>query len=205
MLRLDHFAIAGMTLADAEQHVATAIGCPAVGHGVHDHFGTHNALWGAGGDFYIEAIAIDPAAPKLDHPRWFGLDEFSGPPRLATWILATDDMAATLAHLGSDFGKPVSLQRGTYRWQIAVPKSGANGFDGIAPSIIAWDGPAHPAHDLGQCGAQLRDLHVRHPNIAALADLLAPVLPDDGRVIFDDGPKELSARFDSPTGLLTLS
>ncbi|MGB0798403.1 MAG: VOC family protein, partial [Planktomarina sp.] len=204
MLKLDHLAVAGIALQDAELHSVAALGVPAAGHGVHPHFGTHNALWGMGAEFYLEAIAVDPDAPKPAYPRWFGLDDFTGPARLGTWILATDDMAATLDHLGPEFGQPVALQRGAYSWEIAVPTTGANGFDGFAPSIIQWHGDQHPAPNLGDSGLRFQSLNVQHPRIAELSDLLAPLLRDD-RITFSQGAAGMSAQFTGPGGVVALT
>lgn len=104
MMRLDHIAVSGGTLTEATAAVEDALGVQMQSGGNHDVFSTHNTLLGLEGGLYIEAIAIDPAAPKPERPRWFDLDRFSGTARLTNWICATDDMGATLAGLAARQG-----------------------------------------------------------------------------------------------------
>ena len=92
MLRLDHIAVAGETRQAATDFVQNFLQVAPLAAGQHPHFSTHNHLWGMGEACYLESIAIDPEAPSLPYPRWFGLDRFSGPPRIASWILATDNI-----------------------------------------------------------------------------------------------------------------
>ena len=149
MLKLDHIAVTGQTLAAATDYVAVALGLRPQTGGQHPHFGTHNTLLGLAEGLYVEAIAIDPAAPPPAYPRWFDLDRFTGPPRLTHWIVACDDLDAALAALGPSYGRPVPLTRGAYRWRMAVPHGGVAGYDGMAPMIMQWDGDLHPSTALG--------------------------------------------------------
>ncbi|MFV0291902.1 MAG: VOC family protein [Paracoccus sp. (in: a-proteobacteria)] len=41
----------------------------------------------------IELIAIDPAARAPSYLRWFGLDHFTGPPRLISWVCRDNPLA----------------------------------------------------------------------------------------------------------------
>ena len=123
MLVLDHIAIAGMTRQAATDLVQKSLGVAPLAQGEHPHFGTHNHLWGMGPNCYLESIAIDPEVSPPPYARWFGLDQFSGSPQIASWILATSDIKETLAKLGSGFGEPVRLQRGKYTWDISVSVS----------------------------------------------------------------------------------
>ena len=99
MLTLDHIAVLGETLEEAAHHVEAALGLPMMPGGAHARFGTHNRLLGLAPALYLEAIAIDPAAPPPGHPRWFGLDAFAGPARLDKWICRVDDLGAVLEAL----------------------------------------------------------------------------------------------------------
>lgn len=189
---LDHLVVAGENLKDASDWATGKLGCALQQGGEHDHFGTHNNVLGLGLATYFEAIAVNPKAPKPNHPRWFGLDHFTGQPRLNNIVLATDDLSAVLAELGSDFGNVVELARGDYRWKMVVPASGKLPLDNIAPPLIEWMGDAHPAPRLGDSGLRVRDVEFSHPGIDPLAADLTEYL-DDPRVRFSAGPIGLSA------------
>lgn len=203
MITFDHIAVAGETLAAATEFVEGALGVPLQNGGAHAVFHTHNTLLGLEDDLYLEAIAINPNAPKPDRPRWFDLDRFSGAPRLTNWICRCDNLDATLAELPDGFGAPVDLQRGDLRWRMAVPLSGVLPYDNCAPALIEWVGEAHPAPRLTQQGCKITALEVRHPQARALATLLAPFLVD-GRISFSVGPPKLTAGISTPGGAATL-
>ena len=199
MLTLDHLAVAGETLAAAQAHVETALAAPMQTGGEHAVFHTHNTLIGLEDALYLEAIAINPAAPLPTRPRWFDLDRFAGPPRLTNWICRCDDLDATLAAIPVDAGQPVDLQRGDLRWRMAVPTSGVLPFDNLFPALIEWQTDDTPPGRLAPTGVRLAQLTVSHPDAQALSDLLAPVL-DDPRVRFVQGDPGLQAHFDTPQG-----
>ena len=193
-MELDHIAVSAGTLAEATAHVQTALGVPLQKGGEHAVFHTHNTLLGLEDGLYLEAIAVNPAAPTPDRPRWFDLDRFTGAPRLTNWICRCADLDATLAALPESFGAPVSLQRGDLRWRMAVPEDGVLPFDNCAPALIEWEGDAHPAPLLTQQGARLDRLTVWHPASDKLKSMLAPHL-DDPRVHFETGAAGLEAQF----------
>lgn len=199
MLRLDHLAVTAPTLAEGVAAVEAALGLPlepAVG--VHAAMGTHNRLIGCG-DLYLEVIAIDPAAPPPGRPRWFRMDERSGPPRLTNWIARADDLDAALADAPAGFGPPQALARGPYRWRIAIPPDGRLPFDDAFPSLLQWEGEAHPAKALPDRGLRLTRLTVTHPEGQALAAWLGPRFRDE-RLRVDTGPLSLAAEFATPHG-----
>ena len=200
MLRLDHLAISAERLEDGVALVERRLGVPMAGGGQHPAMGTHNRLLSLG-DLYLEVIAVDPAATPPGRPRWFDLDRFSGPPRLTTWIVATDEMEAALATGPQGWGAALDLARGDYRWQMAVPGDGRLPFDGACPALIRWQGALHPAPALPDHGLRLSRLVVSHPQAAALKAALAL---DDPRVSFIPGPPGLSAVIDTPQGPVTL-
>ena len=76
MLRLDHIAVAGETRQAATDYIQDCLKVAPLAAGQHPHFSTHNHLWGMGEACYLESIAVDPQAPSLAYPRWFGLDRF---------------------------------------------------------------------------------------------------------------------------------
>jgi hypothetical protein len=200
MLRLDHLAISAERLEDGVALVERLLGVPMAGGGQHPAMGTHNRLLSLG-DLYLEVIAVDPAATPPGRPRWFDLDRFSGPPRLTTWIVATDDMEAALATGPQGWGAAMDLARGDYRWQMAVPADGRLPFDGTCPALIRWQGALHPAPALPDHGLRLSRLVVSHPQAAVLQAALALA---DPRVTFTPGPPGLSAVIDTPQGPVTL-
>jgi hypothetical protein len=200
MLRLDHLAISAERLEDGVALVERRLGVPMAGGGQHPAMGTHNRLLSLG-DLYLEVIAVDPAATPPGRPRWFDLDRFSGPPRLTTWIVATDEMEAALATGPQGWGAALDLARGDYRWQMAVPGDGRLPFDGACPALIRWQGALHPAPALPDHGLRLSRLVVSHPQAAALKAALAL---DDPRVSFIPGPPGLSAVIDTPQGPVNL-
>lgn len=204
MLSLDHLAVAGEDLAAARAHAEAALDVTLQPGGRHDVFGTHNRLLGLADGLYLEAIAADPDAPVPDRARWFDLDRFSGPARLANWICRCEDLDAALARLPDGFGQPVDLQRGDLRWRMAVPKDGRLPFDNLAPALIQWTGGGHPAQRLAPSGCGLLQLSIRHPEGAALRSLLAPLLTD-ARIDIAAGAATLSARFATPRGERTLA
>lgn len=193
---LDHIAVAGETLEEAAAHVEEALGVKLENGGKHAKFGTHNRLLGLADGLYLEAIAVDPAAPDRAFPRWFDLDRFAGEPRLTNWICSVEDIVAVLADLAVDPGHPVELERGALRWRMAVPDSGRLPFDNLFPALIQWQGNLHPARMLPQSGCRLRRLVVWHPDAQDLITILGPI---DG-VEFESGAAALQAEFDTPSG-----
>lgn len=198
-MEFDHIAVSGETLPEAISHVEEALGVSLQPGGQHAVFYTHNALLGLDDGLYLEAIAIDPAAPRPTRPRWFGLDRFAGRPRLTNWICRCDDLSALLAEIELDLGAPVALQRGDLRWQMAVPADGMLPFENSAPALIEWQTPVHPATSLVPSGCRLQRLTITHPHADDLATALASALKDD-RIAFETGPRAMSAAFQTPHG-----
>lgn len=175
MLVLDHIAVLGETLEEAATHVETCLGQPMLPGGRHERFGTHNRLLGLDPDLYLEAIAVDPSAPKPEDARWFGLDHFQGAARLDKWICRVADIDAALETL-PEAGRRVDVSRGALHWAMAVPEDGKLPFDGMFPALIQWKSDVLPGKTLQRSGYDLTQLVVRHPNAADLSSRLAPFL-----------------------------
>lgn len=203
MLRLDHLAVVAGRLEDGVAAVENLLGVRMAGGGKHPLMGTHNRLLGIG-DLYLEVIAIDPDAPAPNRPRWFGMDRFSGPPRLANWVAGCDDLQAEVALGPVGIGKPLALQRGDYRWQMAVPEDGELPFEGAFPALIQWEGALHPAQALPETGLRLERLEIAHPRAGALRAALAGRFEDTRLVILDAPVVALRATIDTPNGLRRL-
>ncbi|MCV2869481.1 VOC family protein [Defluviimonas sp. WL0002] len=197
VLYLDHIAIAGSTLEDAVDHVEMALGCALGPIGKHAHMGTQNRLLGLGPDVYLEAIAIDPVAPAPSFPRWFRLDEFSGPPRLTNWILRTDDLDAALAAAPAGAGVATRLARGEFHWRMGIPADGRLPYDDAFPALIEWKGGLKPQDRLPDAGFRLTRLEVAHPEARALCEAL-PLR--DPRVVILPGSRAIRATFSTPHG-----
>jgi hypothetical protein len=198
MLTLDHIAVSTTTLEGGADWVEMALGVAPTGGGKHPHMGTHNRLLSLG-DLYLEVIAIDPAAPRPAHPRWFALDHFQGAPRLTNWICRTDDLDAARAAAPPGTGTATDLQRGDYRWRFAVPTSGRLPFDDCHPALIQWQGDLHPAKSLRDHGLRLTRLDITHPQAPALRAALKGL--NDPRVHVQLGPYPgFRAAFDTPHG-----
>lgn len=198
-LRFDHIAISAETLEAGVEFVEAALGVRLAGGGQHPHMSTHNRLLGLG-DLYLEVIASDPSAPKPKWPRWFDLDNFSGPPRLTNWVAEADELEAALTLAPSGSGIPVDLQRGNYRWRMAVPADGKLPFDGAFPALIQWLGDLHPAQNLPEADVRLTLLEIAHPEAAALREAVSRQLTDPRVVILQGPVKALSASFSTPHG-----
>lgn len=188
---LDHVAIACADLAAGEAWLADLLGAPAQGGGRHEMMGTHNRLWPLGPGEYLELVAIDAEAPAPDRPRWFGLDRFAGPPRVAGWVVAAPD--STPAPAGSAWE---SASRGDLRWRITLAASGVTGRDGMAPALIDWQGAAHPRSRMSDAGLRLIRLDLTHP--AATGPVADP------RITLSPGPPALRATIATPAGEVTL-
>ena len=198
MLRLDHIAVACTDLAEGTAWVEERLGVTMQAGGRHARYGTHNTLLGLADGLYLEVIAIDPdATPEAGH-RWFGLDDFTGPPRLANWICRTND----LDDAPPEAGPPHLLTRGDLTWQITVPDDGSLPFDGGLPTVIKWgEGVSHPADTLTPSGCRLTALHIWHPMAARLARMIKL---DDDRITMFRGDFAMRATFDTPHGTRTL-
>ncbi len=203
LLTLDHLAYSATDLAKGVALAEAGLGRGFAGGGQHPQMATHNRLLGLGED-YLEVIAIDPGAAPPDRPRWFDLDRFQGALRLTNWVARCDDLEAALALCPPGMGEPMQLERGPYRWRMAVPSDGILPFDGCFPALIEWQGPAHPAQVLPDHGLRLTQLLITHPLAAELRAALAGVLRDP-RVVVTSGTLGMAARFDGPEGSRWLS
>ncbi len=201
MWELDHIAVGCSDLATGAAWVEQTLGVPLLAGGKHARFGTHNRLLGLAGGLYLEVIAVDPEASATE--SWFGLAQFSGPPRMANWIVRVPELSTALADFPS-LGQVVPMQRGALRWQIAVPPDGSLPHDGGFPTLITWGrGITPPGRNLPASGCALTGLTILHPDAAALQTSTAAL--QDPRIRFETAPKvQLIATFDTPSGEKTL-
>jgi Glyoxalase-like domain len=201
MLTLDHLAVSALTLEEGVAAVEAALGVGLAGGGQHPHMATHNRLLGLG-DVYLEVIATDPTAPRPTWPRWFDLDNFLGAPRLTNWVARCENIKSALEGAPAGTGVPVALQRGDFRWQMAVPGDGRLPFGGAYPALIQWDGNLHPTQRLPDAGVRLVRFEIAHPEAQALLTALGPFA--DPRVVITEGPAAMRAEFSTPHGTRSL-
>lgn len=204
MLSLDHIIIGCTDLAQGTAWAEAALGVTLQPGGQHGRFGTHNTLLGLEDGLYLEVIAVDPAATA--GPRWFGLADFAGAPRLINWVCRAPDLDAALAVLPNVCGPAIAMERDDLRWSIAVPPDGGLPWGGALPTPIAWaPGTRHPAARLAPSGVRLTGWEVHHPQAAAAQAALAGLL-DDPRIGFVTAPVPgYRATFDTPHGRRVLS
>lgn len=203
MLAFDHIALSACDLAEGVEAVEAALGVRLAGGGEHPLMATHNRLLGLG-DLYLEVIAPNPGAPRPTWPRWFDLDNFQGSPRLTNWVVGSKNLSADLALCPEGTGVPLALQRGDYRWQMAVPADGKLPFDGCFPALIQRQGALHPTGALPESGLRLTRLEIAHPAASSLRAALAPVFQDPRVVVMAGPAKAMRATFTTPHGDRTL-
>lgn len=206
---LDHLVIVAPTLEAGDRFVSQRLGVELQPGGCHALMGTHNKLLRLGPLFYLEVIAINPAAPPPDRPRWFGLDGLPHnlSPRLAHWVAKTD----TLKRLGPMFAEVVGevqpMSRGALRWDITILADGRLPMEGAAPSLIQWVQPVHPATMLEDKGCSLQMLDIFHPAPERIGHLLdAMNFSGPVRLNRCDGIEaaRLVSRIETPSGLRDL-
>lgn len=204
-LSLDHLAVVCRTIEEGTSYVEAVLGVEMSPGGKHPDMGTHNTLVSLGPSAYLEVIAIDPEAPKPDHPRWFHLDAYDGPPRIMNWICATDDLEDALDAAPDGSGEPMELSRGDMAWRMAVPTNGVLPFDGAMPALIEWETEMHPNRRLPDHGLRLSRLDVFHPQSEALMAAF-PALYNLTDVAVLEGPeKRLIASVSTPEGMRVIA
>lgn len=188
---IDHIVIACTDLDAGAAWLSGLLRAAPEAGGRHAVMGTHNRLWRMGVGEYIELIAIDPLAEAPPCPRWFGLDQFDGPPRLVGWVCRMSNLKAP------EGSRIMTATRGDLRWRISVPESGITGADGLDPLRIDWGNGPHPADTMPDIGLRLIGLDLTHPK--------PPRLPvTDPRVKVRAGDPGLVAHISTPQGKVTL-
>lgn len=209
-LALDHLVVAASELEQGRAALAARLGVPLQAGGRHAAMGTHNALLGLGGETYLELIAIDPQAPAPGRARWFGLDrpglqaELAHGPRLLHWVARCDDLEAALARCPWPAGEILAMERGAYRWRIAVPVDGGLPLGGVAPTLLEWRG-AQPAAALARSGCALHRLELRHPDAAWLRGVFRELGLQGPVDLVEASGAALVAELETPRGRVRLA
>jgi len=209
-LELDHVVVAAQTLAQGCDFVESGLGARPQPGGKHATMGTHNAVLGLGPRAYLEVIATDPEAAAPARPRWFDLDDvrmraaLAEGPRLIHFVVRTPDIAATVRAARHDPGTVTAFTRGDFRWRLTVPDDGHLPERGLVPTLIQWDGDAHPASRLPDAHLRVVALAGEHPEPAPVRNALAALgLSDLLKVTYGRSPR-LAAMIRTPRGLVTL-
>jgi hypothetical protein len=201
---IDHLAVAALSLTGGE--LEQSLGVPLSPGGQHARMGTHNRLLRLGKESYLELIAVDPAAAPPGRPRWFELDDpamrarLVRGPRLVHWVARVE--TTELPSLPFDVGPWERFERGDLSWQLTVRSDGTLPADGVVPSLICWDGRAHPAARLPSLGVSLESLELAHPRAAEVQQQL-DALALSVRCVPSAVPRIL-ARIRTPSGIVTL-
>lgn len=171
---LDHLAVVAPTLEAGAAFVHEALGVAPQSGGEHPRMGTHNRLLRLGESSYLEVIAVNPAMPTPDRPRWFALDRLSphSAPRLACWVARASSIHDSTAACSEPLGAIEAMSRGGLSWLITIPQDGSLPLDGIAPAVIQWQAMEHPAAALADHGLSLSKLELFHPEPRRIARLL---------------------------------
>ena len=175
--QLDHLVVTAPDLATGVEFLHRALGVmPQVG-GEHARMGTHNCFVRLGERIYLEVIAADPDAPRLDRPRWFQLDQPDSVRacRLATWVVRTDDIHAAAAASPVTLGNVEPMSRGQLNWLITIPEDGSLPLEGVAPALIQWPVETHPADTLQDTGCRLLRLEGFHPEAEKVSAMLRAI------------------------------
>jgi hypothetical protein len=178
---------------------------PQVG-GAHPRMGTHNYFLRLGETIYLEIIAVDPQSAPPGRRRWFGLDELpaEASPRLATWVVGTNDVSAAAVASPVNLGVVEPMSRGRFNWQMTIAPDGSLPLGGVAPTLIEWPGGIHPTNTMPDMGCSLERLEGFHPESERVRGVLncigfqgdfsvSPLLTGD--------PPYLVAHIKTPTGL----
>ncbi len=209
MIEPDHLVLAARDLDAGAAWLEHHLGVALAAGGKHARMGTHNRLLGLGDNFYLELIAIDPAATPPGRPRWFALDRLqaSDRPRLIHWVARSDDIQLDAAGSAESLGEILPMARGDYRWRITVPADGHLPGNGLVPTLIQWDVPFHPASRLADTGCRLMKLEGFHPQPAHIRNALDS-LGLGSRLDVHPGsegePAQLVAYLRTPRGLVEL-
>jgi hypothetical protein len=198
---IDHIVVAAQTLAEGVQYVEDSLGVamPPAG-GKHPLMSTHNRLMSLGGGAYLEVIAIDPDAPDPGRKRWFDLDNFSGVPRLHTWVARVDHLEA---HADLGLGSVAKASRGNLEWLIAIPEDGRLHWGGAVPYLIQWGG-VHPTDSMPGSECNLKKLTIGSPQHLEVESMWKRLGLEDRRLECGVGELGLIARIQTSSGLKVL-
>jgi hypothetical protein len=206
--QLDHLVVACGDLDQGAAWIEKQLGVTPQPGGKHALMGTQNRLLRLGARVYLELIAIDPEA-SATRRRWFDLDDpivrrrAQEKPFLLTWVAATANIVEAVVQV-PELGEPIAASRNQFAWRITVPDDGRLRFSGVLPSVIEWQGEAHPCDLLEDRGGELIELRLSHPAATSILPMFRS-LRIAGAVELRPGPIAMVARIRTPRGEVELS
>ena len=207
--KIDHFAVGAATLEQGVAALETALGVSVPRGGKHAAMSTHNCVMQAGGESFLEILAVDPEAPPPERARWFTLDDpatqlrLAERPRALCWVVGTDDLDATVAKSPLALGEVVPFSRGERSWRLTVPEDGSLPEDGLVPAFIEWSPGAHPSTGMQDLGVRLKTVRLTHPQPERFFKILQ-ALQVDHLAEVAEGPRALSFVLETPAGEVVL-
>lgn len=204
----DHLVVACGDLDQGAAWITRELGAEVQPGGKHSLMGTHNRLLRLGARTYLELLAIDPEA-TASRPRWFGFDDpdvqrrARERPFLLTWVAATTSIVEAAVQV-PELGEVIRATRNQFAWRITVPADGRLNFSGVLPTLIEWEGDAHPCDVLEDRDCELVELRLSHPAATSIVPMFR-ALRIAGAVDLRPGPIELKARIRTPRGDIELS
>lgn len=202
-INFDHFAIATVDLDDTVKNLEKKLKYPFSNGGEHKIFGTHNRLFRLD-DVYLEVIAINPLATPLQQPRWFDLDNFSGEPRIVTWIANTTNILSLLPNIWDKPGEIQKLSRDNLEWDFTVPDKGKMPLEGAAPALINWGSTRHPTLSLSDNGCRLDRFVINTPFAEDLSSIIKKILFDERIRVKFSQQISFEAHIETPSGKVIL-
>ena len=211
MTELDHIAVVAPSLAAGIAHVHDVLGVEPAQGGAHPQMGTHNHLLRLGDDVFLEVIAVDPAAPRPAHRRWFGLDDqaaleqrWRDGRRLGCYVARCNGVTQTIGTRGDLFGAPMRLSRGDRTWTFGVRADGELPLGGALPHLMNWGERGNPARTMPDYGLALRELVIETPDADAVQAALDAIGMLHKPTIRRGSAVRLSAHIETPHGVRML-
>ena len=220
---VDHLVVLAASLEQGCAWSKRVLGVTPGAGGEHPLMGSHNRLVNASSPSfsraYIEIIAIQPGVSgrrAAGQKRWFDMDDpalqarvAKDGPQLIHFVAGVSDVAAAvkaLAAQGLDRGDVVQASRqsaaGLLSWRITVRDDGQRLFYGGLPTLIQWDGTAHPVDVMAPADVTLEALEFSHPRPASLTDAYSAV--ELTGVTATQGAPNLRATLMTPLGRVVL-
>jgi hypothetical protein len=204
-LELDHLVVAAASLEEGRLFIQERLGLEMQPGGRHERMSTHNCLLRIGTRSYLEVIAVDPDGIKPEVPRWFGLDSFSGKPRLLHWVARVTSEADLEAVRLPENGPIHAMTRGSFSWRITIPSDGNLPGGGLIPTLIAWDSDSsHPCDLLRPNDCSLVRLEGTHPEVDRIARGLLELGLED-LIRLTPGPVSLRTSLRIGSGMRSLN
>jgi len=184
-MHLDHVVYGVPDLKQAIQLFQEKAGISPVIAGKHPHLGTHNAVLSLGNLQYLEFIALDPEAPKMERklPSWCAALLGLSKPKIMTWVVQTNMIEKAVEELNAlgnfQINPPEAFSRvkadGTkISMKLAFKKDPPPPCDGLIPFLIDWGQSPHPSKSV-ECKCQIKEWYGCHPDADKISVILKKV------------------------------